>query len=309
MTLLELPRTPKRSFYGDQFDATGVQTRVNASTFQVFKACPRKYLYEVLLARGKEADDPNLRFGSLIHAAKALYETNKARGAGHDLALQGAFRFLLHETWDHARAKPGFAEDPLKNRATLLRTFVWYVDQYREDAAETVILPSGKPAVEIQFEFDAGVTTKSGEQITFVGTLDRIVRFNGVLYVADTKTSSNSKYLTARNYTPDGQFSLYCVAASVCFGIETSGIVLDGIEVGPNSTKFVREIVPRPREVLEEWLQDARVHLRRLGEAFERNEWPQNDSACGMYGGCRFRPVCGANPAEREGMLGLSPTK
>jgi hypothetical protein len=276
---------------------------VNASTFQVFKACPRKYLYEVLLAKGKRPDDPNLRFGSLIHQAKAIFETNRARGADHDLALQGAFRFLLSETWDHARAKPGFVEDPLKNRATLLRTFVWYIDQYRDDACETAALPSGKPAVEVQFEFDSGVTGVGGEQVTFVGTIDRVVRFNGALLVSDTKTSSNARYLTAQNYTPDGQFSLYVAAASVCFGIEADGILLDGIEVGSNATSFRREIVPRPREVIEEWLDDARVHLRRLSEAFARNEWPQNDSACGMYGGCRFRGVCGASSAEREGLL------
>lgn len=302
--LLSLPRVPKQSFYGDQFSpATGAQTRVNASTFQVFKACPRKYLYGVLLARGKGSDDPDLRFGSLIHAAKAIFETNKARGAEHDMALQGAFRFLLTETWDHVRAKPGFTEDPLKNRATLLRTFVWYVDQYREDACETATLPSGKPAVEVAFEFDSGVRGVADEQVTFVGTIDRIVTFNGTTLISDTKTSSNAKYLTARNYTPDGQFSLYVAAASVCFGIEADGILLDGIEVGPNATSFRREIVPRPREVIEEWLDDARVHLRRLSEAFARNEWPQNDSACGMYGGCRFRHVCGASPAERQDLL------
>ena len=292
-----------RSFYGDQFGPSGAQTRVNASTFQVFKACPRKYLYEVLLANGKGADNPDLRFGSLIHQAKALFETNKARGATHDLALQGAFRFLLTETWDHARAKPGFTEDPLKNRATLLRTFVWYADQYRDDACVTTQLPSGRPAVEISFEFNSGVATESGEQITFCGTIDRIVTFNGATLVADTKTSSNARFLTAQNYTPDGQFSLYVAAASVCFGIEADGILLDGIEVGPNGTGFRREIVPRPRGVIEEWLRDARAHLRRLSEAFARNEWPQNDSACGMYGGCRFRGVCGAAPAERQDIL------
>ena len=302
--LLSLPRVPKQSFYGDQFSpVTGAQTRVNASTFQVFKACPRKYLYGVLLARGKGSDDPDLRFGSLIHAAKAIFETNKARGAEHDMALQGAFRFLLTETWDTRLAKPGFTEDPLKNRATLLRTFVWYIDQYREDACVTAALPNGKPAVEVAFEFDSGVRGVADEQVTFVGTIDRIVTFNGTTFVSDTKTSSNAKYLTARNYTPDGQFSLYVAAASVCFGIEADGILLDGIEVGPNATSFRREIVPRPREVIEEWLDDARVHLRRLSEAFQRNEWPQNDAACGMYGGCRFRGVCGASSAEREDIL------
>ena len=301
-TILELPRQPKQSFYGDQFNSAGVQTRVNASTFQVFKACPRKYLYEVLLGIAKPESDPHLRFGTLIHAAKALYETNKARGASHDLALQGAFRYLLSETWDEKLAKPGFTDDPLKNRATLLRTFVWYCDQYRDDTCETVVLPSGRPAVELGFEFASGVGSE-GEEITFVGTLDRIVRFNGAVYIADTKTSSNAKYLTARNYTPDGQFSLYACAAMVCFGIEADGVVLDGIEVSVNSTAFKREIVPRPREVLEEWLTDARVHLRRLSDAFARDEWPQNDAACGLYGGCRFRSVCGASPAERRDLL------
>ena len=304
--ILELPRTPKASFYGNQFGANGEQTRVNASTFQTSKACLRKYLYEVLLARRKPETDPHLRFGTLIHAAKALFELNKSRGASHDLALQGAFRFLLRETWDEVRAKPGFTEDPLKNRSTLLRTFVWYADQYRDDTFETVMLPSGAPAIEVQFEFDSGVRSASGEPVTFVGTIDKIGKFNGVTYVGETKTSSSARFLTAQNYTPDGQFSLYTCAALVCFGIESDGVVLDGIEIGTNATAFRRVIVPRPREVLEEWLRDARVHLRRLSEAFGRNEWPQNDAACGLYGGCRFRGVCGANPAERAGLLGLS---
>ena len=134
------PRTapPKGSFYGDQFSPlTGAQTRVNASTFQIAKACLRRYYYTVLLSHGKSAEDPDLRFGGLLHAAKEVFETNLAAGLRHDEALQGGFRFLLHETWDHALAKPGFAEDPLKNRATLLRTFGWSCDQYRDDPIET----------------------------------------------------------------------------------------------------------------------------------------------------------------------------
>ena len=257
------PRTapPRRSFYGDQFSpTTDAQTRVNASTFQVFKACPRKYYYTVLLSQGKSAADPDLRFGGLLHAAKAVY-------------------------------------------ATLLRTFVWYADQYANDAVETLRLPSGRPAVEVGFEFDSGVAGLGGEQITFVGTLDRIGRFNGATYVCDTKTSSSARWVTAQNYTPNGQFSLYVAAAAVCFGIEAEGLILDGVVVGPNATEFHRTIVPRPQGVIEEWLADARVHLRHLTEAFARDEWPQNDAACGLYGGCRFRSVCGANPAHRDALL------
>ena len=108
----------------------------------------------------------------------------------------------------------------------------------------------------------------------------------------DTKTSSSARWLTAENYSPDGQFSLYCVAGRVCFGVETNGIILDGMEVGPNGSKFRREIVPRSEEVLAEWLQDQRVHLGRFMESFREDSWPQNDAVCGLYGGCGFRRKC-----------------
>lgn len=299
------PKPPKQSFYGDQFSArTGAQTRVNASTFQVYKACPRKYYYSVLLSHGKSESDPDLRFGGLLHEARAIYKINRSAGMEHDLALQGGFRFLLHATWDFALAKPSFVTDALKNRATLLRSYVWYCDQYRDDACETVILPSGRPAVEMQFEFDSGVTGLQDEQITFVGKIDELVRFNSKIYVSDTKTTSSARFVTARNYTPDGQFSLYVAAATVCFGFEPDGVILDGVIVGPNATEFHREIVPRPPDVIEEWLRDARVHLHRLTLSFADNEWPQNDAACGLYGGCRFRGVCGASPRERDALIG-----
>jgi hypothetical protein len=282
---------PRQTFYGDQF-VQGVQVRVNASTFQVYKTCPRKYQLAVLEGRGKGEDDPDLRFGTLIHAAKAVYEVNKARGASHNEALQGGFRYLLHETWDEGLGKPSFMSDGVKNRTTLLRTFVWYCDTYADDTCETLILPSGRPAVELQFEFDSGVTTWRGDKVTFCGTLDRIVRFGGKLYIMDTKTSSSARWLTAENYSPDGQFSLYCVAGRVCFGMETEGIILDGVEVGPNGSKFRREIVPRGKEILAEWLRDQRVHLGRLMESFREDSWPQNDAVCGLYGGCGFRRRC-----------------
>jgi len=222
---------PRHVPYGEQFSASGTHLiRVNASSFARFKTCPRKYQLEVLSGEGKGEDDPDLRFGTLLHAAKALYETNKARGASHDLALQGAFRFLLHETWNDELGKPNFTTHPVKNRATLLRTFVWYVDQYRDDPCETLILAGGTPAVELQFEFDTGLVSPEGDPVTFVGTLDRLVRFNGRVYITDIKTSTSARWLNAGNYSPDFQFSLYCVAGRVCFGEEVAGIILDGMD-------------------------------------------------------------------------------
>ena len=307
MTTLPIRVPPRSGFYGSQFGSSGAQTRVNASTFQLYKACDAKYYLSVLAGWAKSESDPHLRFGSLLHAAKALYETNRARGADHDLALQGAFRWLLRETWNFTLNKPSFTEDPVKNRDTLLRTFVWYADHYGRDGdpCETLLLPSGSPAVEVRFEFDSGVVNPYGEQMTFVGTIDRLVRFNGKSYVSDIKTSTSARWLSAWNYSPDGQFSLYPLAAWVCFDVPVEGVMLDGIELTTNGAKMHREIVPRSHAVLEEWLRDNRVHLRRLGESFARDEWPQNDAACGLYGGCGFRAFCSADPSTRDAIIAL----
>ena len=312
-TLLRAPGLPPRVAprereYGSQFGPSGAQTRVNASTFQLFKSCPRKYYLGVLAGFAKDPSDPALRFGTLMHEAKALYELNRSRGASHDLALQGAFRWLLRETWDDRLGKPSFTTDPVRNRATLLRTFVWYVDQYgrdQSDPCETVVLPSGQPAVELRFEFDSGACGPDGP-VTFVGTIDRLVRFNGETYVSDVKTSTSYRWLNAANYSPDGQFSLYPLAAYVCFDVPVRGVMLDGIELTTNGAKFHREVVPRTLASLEEWLADQRVWLQRLSEAFASGEWPQNDAACGMYGGCGFRPTCAADPADRQTKLALT---
>jgi hypothetical protein len=39
-----------------------------------------------------------------------------------------------------------------------------------------------------------------------------------------------------------------------------------------------------------------------LGTSPER-AWPQNDKACGLYGGCQFREICGRSPMARKPIM------
>jgi hypothetical protein len=40
-----------------------------------------------------------------------------------------------------------------------------------------------------------------------------------------------------------------------------------------------------------------------MEEYAKEGYWPQNDTACDKYGGCRFRGVCSRSPSVRQAFL------
>ena len=64
------------------------------------------------------------------------------------------------------------------NRLTLLRSVVWYLDQFEHDSLETVILQDGKPAVELSFRFLTNYQAPTGEPFLLCGHFDRVALFN-----------------------------------------------------------------------------------------------------------------------------------
>ena len=41
--------------------------------------------------------------------------------------------------------------DTSRTKETLVRSVVWYLDEYKDDPLKTAMLPDGKPAVELSF--------------------------------------------------------------------------------------------------------------------------------------------------------------
>jgi len=67
--------------------------------------------------------------------------------------------------------------------------------------------------------------------------------------------------------------------------------------------KFERRPTYSSDEVIDEWLDDLEYHLDNAEAFAEANYWPMNDTACGNYGGCRFREVCSRPATVRERFL------
>jgi hypothetical protein len=190
----------------------------------------------------------------------------------------------------------------IKNRYTLVRTLIWNLDERKDSAWKTVILSSGKPAVELSFNFH--VFDIDGESISLSGHMDELVENTRQVWVKDDKTTKSA--LTANyfnGYTPDNQMTLYTIAGKVIYGADVSGVLVRAAQIGVGFSRFATQQVSRPKAVLEEWIGDTKYWITQARNFALNNHWPMNDTACNKFMGCPFRKVCGVSPSHRKAWL------
>jgi hypothetical protein len=210
-----------------------------------------------------------------------------------------AVRYALEATWDNAIGRPWYSGDSNKNRESLVRTVIWYLEEFRDDPCVTIQLANGKPAVELSFRMDMGM-----DPYVYCGHYDRLVEFSDDQWVLDRKTTKHT--INAQSfdkYTPDNQFSGYVLSGQIVHNIQVKGLIVDLAQVGATFSRFLRGPVLRHESQLEEWLNDAKHYIREAEACVAAQYWPMNDKACGNYGGCDYRSVCSKPVAQRQQWL------
>lgn len=297
----------------------GLQLVIDHTSMKTFMTCPQYYKYRIVDGWQTRDTSPHLSFGQYFHEGREIYEKAKANNADHEQALIVAIRHVLTITWDHVTNHAWHSGHGEKNRNTLLRSLIWYLDDYgKNDTLETLILASGKPAVEQSFKFGPKnqktgqeLTAITGEQILVAGHFDRIALQQGYPYVCDVKTTSyyqlDDKFWA--QFTPDNQVSLYTYAGQAGLMTPIRGVIIDGVRVKVTFTEFSRREIMRDPNQLEEWYRGFEYNVSLMGQMAERNFWPMNDSACTQYGGCPFLSVCSKTPGARRQQLETFYTK
>lgn len=318
---------------------TNIRFAWDSTTLGAFKTCPRLYQYQYVDFWGSGEESIHLRFGQEYHQALQDYAMSRAAKIGHDDAVHDVVRALLERTWnpatDDAPAGPWTVNEDTKagkykNRRTLVRAVCDYLDHFRDDAAQTHILDNGKPAVELSFRFelDWGPGINGGgkqyiqepsdplairefvQPYLLCGHLDRVVDFQGSLFVMDHKTTTTtpgSYYFD--QFQPNNQMTLYTLASQIVIDSPVKGVIISAAQLMVDSTRFVRGFTYRTPDQLQEWTVDLH-HWLDLAESYATaGYWPQNDTACDKFGGCRFRDVCSKSPQVREQFLKSQFTK
>jgi hypothetical protein len=304
---------------------TNIQFAWDSTSLGWLKTCPRLYQYSMIEGWRSHGPSVHLDFGSYYHHALELYDRHRADNCDHNEALYLAVKYCLEVTWvDGAPADWGHN---LKTRETLVRSVIWYLEEFGDnDAAKTVVLKNGKPAVELSFRLEldfgpkaAGYYNKDmvedgrivcNQPYVLSGHLDRVVEFSGGIYVMDRKTSSTtigSYYFDG--YNPDNQMSLYTFASKVIYQTPVRGVIIDAAQIAVGFTRFSRGFTFRTESQTEEWLANTREWLRLAEQYAVQGFWPMNDKSCHQYGGCAFRKVCSKSPEVRHKFLESDFTK
>lgn len=232
----------------------------------------------------------NLAFGTALHGGIEEFDKQMFEGVSRNQALLTALSTAIKLGAPLANSK-----DTARTIETLTRAVVWYAEQFREDQSVTAILPNGQPALEVRYE-----VPWPGTRYRFSGRIDKLASINDELYVVERKTTDAmlSDYYFNR-YSPNTQVSAYIWALSEFLGVRISGVMIEAFQTAVSFTRIERGIVHRSRDQLQEFVANTAMYLNHADEYHETGVWPMNESACMLYGGCKFRPVC-ERPAERR---------
>ena len=286
----------KRSF------EDGVQFAWDSTSINLAATCMRKYYYTMIRGIQPSRKSVHLVFGGLY--ATALEHFYKHRALGDDIqeALRKVVLEALIDSWDFETGVAKSFDHAAKTRVNLIRTIVWYVEQFAEeteDGLKTHILQNGEPAVELSFNFEVD------DDIVLCGHLDRVSEMGEKqFYVVDQKTTGGTvgTYFFD-GFSPDTQMSLYTMAGAISFHTPIRGVIIDAAQIAVGFTRFERGITTRSKAQLDEWLEST-LHIVRVARELTSQEFfPMNTTACGNYGGCAFRQICRTSPQMREAYI------
>lgn len=293
-----------------------LQLAWDSTSIQRFKSCPRKYQYESVLGYKPKKTPIAMTFGTHIHTILE-YHTKQhiAKPLPHKEEVERTILFAINETLEPKEIlnpatgeketiyQSYFTDDTKRTRSNLLRLIIWYLEHYRNDNLEVVLKTDGEPAVELSFRFDTHERTHKDESFILCGHIDKIVKYNGNIWVLDYKTTGQTVDRMRDYYTLDDQMTLYTLAANVATQHHVHGAILDVMACQVHANQFGRHTLPRNADILNEWLAEAILWMRLAEQYAESNYWPKNQQSCSKYSGCQFREICSLTPSMRQRFL------
>lgn len=291
------------------YDTEGVQWAWDATSLTAAWECPRKYQYTILEGWQNPGGSVHLWFGGLYAAALEYYHKLRAEGHDFDTAEAMVVRRTLIDSWTHERdangeripgtGGPTLWTDEKKSRETLIRTIIWYLEEYRDDPYSTYITSNGKPAVELSFRIPIE------DDIMLCGHLDRLCQDEEEnIFVHDQKTTGMtlSPYYY-KMFKPSIQFATYTFGGKMLFELPISGVIVDAAQIAVGFSAYGRQPVLFTNDELDEWYEESLEVIRRTQAYARAGKFPRNTTSCDKFGGCPFRDVCSRSPSVRPAYL------
>lgn len=285
-----------------------------------FLSCKRRYKYLVLDGLVPKAPGYAiaLEFGILFHEAVEHYHKVRSDGASHDDAVHVTMRLLTakpafaalptDEDIDELKAETDDDDDGIQLRNSKVRTryhlaraVVWYLDHYAEDPLSTLILPSGRPAVELSFRIPLPIHI-AGHELLLCGHIDRVVAFENNLWASDYKTTKSLTRQFFDTFELSHQMTGYTVAGTSILDEPVKGVWIDGVALQVGGVKLSRAPTTRTPGQIREYFDLLADVVEQAERAFDTGHYPMNTASCYF---CEFKQVCKQPPEYRDRYVDL----
>lgn len=273
----------------------GMQIAFDSSSLNPAFECGRKYYYSILCGYRRTGDNVHFSWGGYLHRGREIFFHALSSGEDFEQAVRSTVKKILVE------AKDWKSNDSYKNKFTLIRALVWYFDKWRSNPLEIITLASGRPAVELSFQFPIDLKNPWGDPYVICGHLDALAKFHPNTWVLDTKSSKHD--LDDRffaQFTPSIQFPLYTIAANIVYHQPVVGVICDGVQTLVGGTRFKRAPIQYPPDWLNEFFATVLRKIKEIERWHQERFFPMNPTACDKYGGCQFREICRKHPDVRQ---------
>ena len=258
-----------------------------------FTKCP--YRYDLAYNRGitPVKGSTSLRYGSTFHAGmEGLYSHVKEHGWTRDgEALTRAVEYAKKE-WDTLSEKQSFYSD-YKDFDNFVKSMVLYLNHFAADEGMIEVISTEK-AFKIQIS----------PGIWFTGRLDLEMKFSGLCWINEFKTTGKDINFVANQQNRDYQFVGYTYAIKRVYkDVMPEGILVTYHHLSAYKSKKTGEYgeskilfdrIPQffTEQDLKDW-KDSFLHTAALIRDCETMDfWPRQYDSCHVYGSCPYLFLC-----------------
>ena len=282
---------------------------IDNSMLGQMRSCEGKAYYSFIENLSPAGTSVHLHAGGAFahgveHVRRAYYE----RGLSEDQAVAIGVTELLRYYGDY-ECPP----DSPKSAERMAGALVFYFDTYKLDSDYVQPWTDGQSnGIEFSFSFPLPVShPQSGDPILYSGRFDMLGQHkNGGLFVVDEKTATSLGAQWSNQWELDSQFTGYCAGAKM-YNKPVNGAIIRGVSILKTKYDTREAIIYRPDWQIARWYRQAVRDVKRLIEIWkggpEEVNWKLDKGACGAYGGCAFRLLCGSPNPETWKAVNFEP--
>jgi hypothetical protein len=291
---------------------TTIDLRIDSSTLDKYKKCPRAWDYYHNQKRESAGWRSGLQFGICMHAALALKYKYPNGAVPRPEGAPWSVEFSQQDIMERFFSTAQFPPDDYRTLNYAQEVLRAYNAQY---PYEPFVIPDPPEAhVEVAFERELGSfwSRHPGGDETLIrvlwsGRFDLLTEWAGEeLWTVDHKTSSRGGAGYFNEYPVSTAQIGYVWAAEEIYGRPIRGFMINALFVrkitkSGQGITFERQKFTVTEEQIAEWKINT---LNKIRIAYHDNLYVPNETQCvGRYGPCEYLDVCTQCHANRPGIL------